>query len=422
MMRERFSFKLALAAIAFGIAIGCNGGSGTAGSGNAGTSTPTTSTEGGGGTTGARSMPTAEGNKATGEISIGLVASQNGELRPWGVDCVNGAKLAIEEFNKAGGVGGKQVKLLIEDSGSNPEQGKSAAEKLISSGVLGLVGEVSSGITGQMAQSAFEKGVPLVAVGATNPSITKIGANVFRVCYTDDMQGPVMARFAYEELNLRKVAVLTDVKQPYSTGLSASFAKAYKELGGEIVDEQSYETGQTQFSGQLTNLKAKNPDGLFLSGYFPEVGPIARQAKEAGLNVKMLGGDGWDSSEILNSGGEAILGSYFCNHYNNKENRPEVKDFLSRWTAKYGGEPATTMGALGYDATMLTLQALKTAKGTTSKDLTEALENTTAFNGVSGAINLKGNAGDPPKRALVVELTKQGQVFAKAYEASEFKK
>ena len=372
-----------------------------------------------------RPMPTAAGNtdSGSGDIVIGLVASLNGDLKPWGGDCEIGAKMAVAEFNAAGGLNGRNVVLKIEDSQSSPEKGKTACEKLISEGALVVIGEVASGITAQMAQSAFEKGVPVVAVGATRTDLTDIGAHLFRVCYTDAFQGPVMAKFAYEERGKRKIAIMTDKQQPYSTGLSDSFRAYFVKLGGEIVDEQFYESKQTQFSSQLTNIKGKNPDGLFLSGYFNEVGPIARQAKEAGLDMELYGGDGWDSRDILTSGGEAILKGFFCNHYNNYEERPEVKGFIKNWQTGNGGNlPGTTMGALGYDSVKLTLDALKRAAAITSKDIIAALENTEGFAGVSGSITLKGAGGNPQKRALVVGLDMvKNQVFKKAYEPSEVK-
>ena len=402
----------ALAATLISMISGCNGGSGN---------TPGTN-ETTGTASGARPAPTADGNTASGDtIKIGLVASLNGDLKPWGADCEQGAKLAVEEFNAAGGVNGKKIELMVQDSQSKPETGKSAAEKLISEGVIGLIGEVASGITAQMAQSAFEKGVPCVAVGATRTDLTDIGSNVFRVCYVDDFQGPVMAKFAYEELGLRNVAILTDVKQPYSVGLSDSFRKYFEKLGGKIADEQKYESQQTQFSSQLTAIKENTPDGLFLSGYFNEVGPIIRQANEMGIKGPYLGGDGWDSREIITNAGDAIKNVYYCNHYKNDEDRPEVKKFLDTWKAKYGSLPATTMGALGYDATMVTLNALKNASEMNSKALIAALENTEDFPGVSGSITLKGMNGNPPKRALVVGLDPVGmkQVFKKAYDYFE---
>lgn len=373
----------------------------------------------GGGTTGG-------GTTATGdEIRIGLVASQNGNLRPWGADCVNGAKLAVKQFNEKNLLDGKTIDLRIQDSASDPVQGKSAAEKLVSEGVVGLIGEVSSGITAQIVDVAIDAGVPNVAVGATKTDLTTKGDNIFRVCYTDDLQGPVMAWFAYNDLNLRNMAMMTDNKQPYSTYLSESFAKKFEELGGTIVDDQRYETGNLNFASQITNLKQKNPDGIFLSGYFNEVGPIARQIRENGMtNVKLLGGDGWDSAEILQSGGDAIVGGYFCNHYNSEDDRPEVASFLAAWKEEYDGSvPGTTMGALGYDSAALMCDAIlrlhQAGKEISSANLTEELANTVDFRGVTGDITLKGTGGDPPKRAIIVELTREGQKFAKAYEPSD---
>jgi len=396
-----------------GLMAGCTGGGSTP---SAPTTTPAP-------TTGSTPSPTTTASGGT-PIIVGLVASENGDLAPWGKDEINGAQLALDDFNAAGGIPGHTVQMEIQDSGSKPEQGKSAAEKLIADGALALVGEVSSGITAQIVTAAQDKQIPVIAVGATRTDLTQGHSNVFRVCYTDAFQGPVMAVFAYNELGLRKVGIVTDEKQPYSKGLSASFRAAFIKLGGQIVDEQFYESGQTQFGGQVTALKSKAPDGLFMSGYFTEVGQIARQAHDAGLVVPMFGGDGWDSQQILQYGGDAIVGSYFCNHYNNKETRKEVQDFLAKWKAKYPDEPepGTTMGALGYDAMLLTLDALKKDPTLDSKGLTAAIEDTVNFPGVSGNITLKGMHGNPTKRAIVVKLTKDGQIFAKAYEVADVQK
>ena len=279
-----------------------------------------------------RPDPPVDGPAITGDtIKIGLVASQNGPLIPWGVDCINGVKLAVDLQNEKGGVDGKKIQLLVEDDASTPEGGKSAAEKLVSDGIIGLLGEVSSGITQPMSQVSFENGIPHIAVGATKTTITDMGSNVFRVCYTDDFQGPVMAKFAYDQ-GLRNVAIMTDEKQPYSQYLSKTFKEFFTKLGGTIAAEQSYESGQTTFTGQLSNIKSANPDGLFLSGYFTEVGPIVKQAGQLGLsNVTYMGGDGWDSNQLVKSGGDAIVGGFFCNHYNEHEKRKEVQDFLAAW-------------------------------------------------------------------------------------------
>ncbi|MBS1712425.1 MAG: ABC transporter substrate-binding protein [Armatimonadetes bacterium] len=388
--------------------------------GSAGSTGSTTgsSTSGSGGTGG-----TASGDT----IKIGMVASRNGELRPWGTDCESGGVLAVKLINDAGGIGGKKIELIVEDSNSKPEEGKSAAAKLAGDGVVAIIGEVASGITKQMKIVALEKGIPMVAVGATNPDITKDGKGLIsRVCYTDDLQGPVMAKFAYDR-GLRRVAVMTDKKQPYSTGLTATFKKKFEELGGKIVADESYQSGDTQFNGQLTRIKGLNPDGIFMSGYFNEVGPMSRQVRQLGMTadkVTLMGGDGWDSADLISSGGDAIVGGFFCNHYNDKEERPEVKKFLEDYKAANNGNlPGTTMGALGYDATALVLDAIKrvadSGKEINSANVAAAIMETENFHGVSGDITLKGTTGNPAKRALIVEVKKDGFVFSKEYTPAE---
>ncbi len=404
-------WTLTLAAVmSIGFVAGCKSSEEQSGTSGASTSTSTSS-----GST-----------AATGDtIKIGCVASLSGDQKPWGEDSKDGAQMAVEEFNAAGGFNGKKIELKVEDSASKPEVAKTAAVKLISDNVIAIVGEVASGHTEQIALATKDTGIPVVAIGATRTDLTKGRDNVARVCYVDDFQGPVMAKFAYEEEGIRKVAIITDVKQPYSQGLSESFKQYFLKLGGEVVAELSYQSGDTQFQSQLTELKQKAPQGIFLSGYFTEVGPLAAQARAAGITAKLFGGDGWDSTQILQSGGDAIIGSFLCNHYNNKEDRKEIKDFLEKWKAKHNGnEPGTTMAALGYDAMNLTLDALKRAKELTPKALNEAVQNTENFSGVTGVISLKGHHGNPPKRALVVEVRPMSegfQVFRKAYDYFESK-
>ncbi|HWP31430.1 MAG TPA: ABC transporter substrate-binding protein [Fimbriimonadales bacterium] len=351
-----------------------------------------------------RPESTGPGNKVEGDtIPIGIIASLSGSEKPWGEESVRGAQLAVDEFNAEGGLNGKQVVLLVEDTGGQPEQGKSATERLITEKkVIAVLGEVASGVTAPSAQVAQEKGVPIVSIGSTRVDITDIGNMVFRVCYTDDFQGAMMAKFAYEDLGLRRVAILTDRKLPYSVGLSEMFREYFTRLGGKIVTEEFYEKGQTDFKAQLTNIKAANPDGLFCSGYFTEIGPIARQRKEVGLNVPMFGGDGWDSRELLQAGGEGIIGGYYSNHYSNLEDRLEVKAFVSKYKAKYGEEPANAMSALGYDAAGVVLDALKRAKSLDSRALRDAIAETKNFPGVSGTITI-GPDGNAQKPGLVLE-------------------
>lgn len=369
-----------------------------------------------------REMPDAPGNTADGDtIKIGLIASLNGEQQPWGLDSKNGTELAVEEINAAGGINGKKIELITEDTGSKAEGGKSATEKLVSEDkVLCVLGEVASGITLPAAQVCQENAVPIIAIGATRVDVTQQGGSSFRVCYTDDFQGAAMAKYAYDDLKLKKVAVLTDRKLPYSTGLSEVFIKAFKGLGGEIVAEEKYESGNIDFKAQLTNIKAKNPDGLFCSGYFTEVGPIARQRQSLGLNVPMLGGDGWDSKDLLDSGGDGIVGGFFANHYHISEDRQEVKDFVANYKKKFGSDAGTAMAALSYDAAKVCFEALKNAKALDSKSLIEAIQGIKDFKGVSGSITI-GADGNAQKPALVLKVEKTGFVPVKQVPFFEFK-
>ena len=352
-------------------------------------------------------------------IKIGIVASLSGPLIPWGTDAYNGAQLAVDQVNASGGIAGRQVELLVQDCASTPEGGKIGTEALIAAGVVGLLGTVSSGITQPMARVSSEHGIPHVVVGGTKSGLTK-DPNVFRVCYTDDFQGPVMAKFAYDTLGLRKVALMTDSKQPYSSYLSESFRKFFVGLGGEIVAEQFYESGQSNFLYELVKIKEGDPEGIFLSGYFNEVGPIAMQAGQVGLeDVKLLGGDGWESMELIDSGGDAIIGGFFCNHYSNDEQRPEVQNFVTAWRERHDDPPGTSMGALGYDAAALLMDAIARAGSTDAEAVIEALGNTVGFKGVTGAITLKGLGGDAARPALVLRVTRDGFVPAKTMSYEE---
>jgi len=416
MIQNRFLIA-GLAAIsvgAMGLMAGCNSGTPEPPK-EPGKTNPAPTEPKPGETAGARPEAKDTGVKVDGDrIKLGLVAAKNGDQRPWGVDSEIGVKIAVDEINAAGGINGKKVDLLVGDSGSTPEGGKSATEKLVSDGVVAILGEVASGTTALVQEVAFAKGIPVVTIGSTRVSLADSGSNFFRVCYNDDFQGGVMAKFAYNGLKLKKVGVMTDNKQPYSQGLSKTFIEAFTKLGGEIVGEEKYETGAANFSGQVANLKAKNPEGLFLSGYFTEVGAIAKAVRGAGMkDVKLMGGDGWDSESLITGGGDAIIGGYFCNHFIKTEDRPEIKSFLEKWHAVNGGkDPGTTMGPLAYDAAMMTFEAMKRTKGLTAKEIIAELENTAGFKGVTGTITLKGQGGNPKKDAIVVEVTKTGWKFA----------
>lgn len=351
-----------------------------------------------------RPVSGAVGNVMEGDtIKVGLIASLSGAEKPWGDESKKGAQLAVDQANEAGGINGKMIELLVEDTGGLPATGKTATERLVSSKkVLAMLGEVASGVTGPSAEVCQSAGVPIISVGSTRTKLSNTGNMFFRVCYTDAFQGAMLAKFAYDDLKIKNVAILTDKQLPYSVGLSDDFRAYFTQLGGTIVAEDFYEKGTTDFKGQLTNLKAKNPEGLFCSGYFTEIGPIARQRAAVGLDVPMFGGDGWDSTELLNSGGEGIMGSYYSNHYSNLQDREQVKNFVSTFKAKYGSEPANAMGALGYDAALVLIDALKRAAAMDSKSIRDAIATTSGLEAVSGTITM-GPDGNAQKSGLILK-------------------
>jgi branched-chain amino acid transport system substrate-binding protein len=229
-----------------------------------------------------------------------------------------------------------------------------------------------------------------------------VGDYIFRVCFIDPFQGYVMAKFASSTLKLTRVAILRDIKNDYSVGLADVFTENFQGMGGRIVGDQSYSEGDTDFSAQLTRLKSSNPQAIFVPGYYTEVGLIARQAKQLGLNVPLLGGDGWDSPKLIEIGGEALNGSYFSNHYSVDDPKPEIQRFVTSYRDKYGETPDALAG-LGYDAAMLLFDAIKRANSTDPKAIRDALAQTQNFSAISGTITLDENR-NPVKPATVLQV------------------
>ncbi|AIE86834.1 ABC transporter substrate-binding protein [Fimbriimonas ginsengisoli] len=344
---------------------------------------------------------------------IGLIADLDGDLKPWGDDSVLGARLAVDEFNRKTR---RAVKLEVSNSASKPEQGRAAAELLLYKGAIGLIGGVASGITSQIAEAARATKTPVIATLATRPDLLKGRDWLFRVCYRDEAQGRVMARFAYGDLGLRRAAIATDVTQPYSVLLSNNFRSTFRKLGGEVVADESYAGGDTRFESLAARLKEKQPAAVYISGYFNEAGPMVRQIHETMPKTTFLGGDGWDSAEILASGGEAILGAMFTTSYVASDPYPANRSFLKRWRKKFGGLPTTSAGPLTYDATKLMLEAMQRSHSHSRNDLRRAIAGTVGFKGCSGTVTLRGRHGEPDKRMVIVRLKRDGQWFAKAFE------
>jgi branched-chain amino acid transport system substrate-binding protein len=244
--------------------------------------------------------------------------------------------------------------------------------------------------------------IPMISPSSTNPEVTKKGDYIFRVCYIDPFQGYVTAKFAAKTLKLTKVAIFREITSDYSVGLANSFIENFKKMGGSIVADESYSHDATDFNAQLTSIKSKSPQAVFVPGYYTEVGLIAQQAKKQGLNVPLIGGDGWDSPRLTDIGGKDLDGSFFSNHYAVDDPSPAVQKFLAAYKTRYKETPDALAG-LGYDAAMVMFEAMKRAGTTDGPKLREAIATTKGHAGVTGTITLNADR-NADKPAVMLEI------------------
>nr|AYM53328.1 branched chain amino acid ABC transporter periplasmic amino acid-binding protein [Cystobacter fuscus] len=321
-------------------------------------------------------------------LLLGQISSLTGSQATFGVSTQHGVEMALKEANAAGGVKGKKIAVRVYDNQSKPEEAAQAATRLVTQDkVLVIIGDVASSNSLAMADKAQAAGVPMITPASTNPAVTEKGDFVFRVCFIDPFQGFVMAKFARENLKLDRVAILQDNKSAYSIGLTEVFSQKFAEMGGKVLTTESYSQGDTDFRAQLTAIKKLKPQGIYVPGYYNDVGLIARQARELGLTVPMMGGDGWDSEKLFELAGNALDGSYFSNHYSPQNPDPRVQKFIADYKAAYGSTP-DALAALGYDAARVAIAALEKAKDLTGPSIRDAIAQTKDFPGVAGNITL----------------------------------
>lgn len=337
-------------------------------------------------------------------IKIGQFASLTGSEATFGISSDNGIKLAVEEINNAGGVLGKKIELITEDNQGKPNETQTVVQKLINRDkVIGIIGEVASSRSKAGAPICQNAKIPMITQASTNPEVTAIGDYIFRVCFIDPFQATVMSKFALNSMKVKKVALLIDQRNAYSTGLAENFKKIFVEMGGEIVEEQKYSAGDKDFKAQLTAIKYKNPDAVFIPGYYTDVGLIAIQAREIGLNAPLFGGDGWESEKLTEGKAkDALEGSFFSTHVSSEDPSPLIQDFIKKYREKYKSEP-DCYSFLGYDAMMLMADAIKRAGSTDGDKIRQELSKTSNFKGVTGniTINEQRNAVKP---AVVLEI------------------
>ena len=336
-------------------------------------------------------------------IKVGEYASLTGKEATFGQSSHKGTQLAIEELNAQGGVLGRKLQLITEDNQSQAGQSATAVRKLISSdNVVAVLGEVASSRSMEAAPICQQSKIPMISPSSTNPKVTETGDYIFRVCFIDPFQGTVMANFASKTLKAKKVAILTDVKSDYSVGLAKFFKEGFTASGGTIVAEQKYSGGDKDFNAQLTAIKAANPDGIFVPGYYTEVGLIALQAKQQGIAVPLFGGDGWESASLIQIGGAALEGDYYSTHFSPEDTSPDVQSFVKHFKDKYNETP-DAMAALGYDSAMILADAMKRAGATDGAKVRDALAATKNYPAITGSITIDANR-NASKPAVILEI------------------
>ncbi|RYX86768.1 ABC transporter substrate-binding protein [bacterium] len=353
------------------------------------------------GNTATTSTETTSGSGET--IVIGHYGSLSGGTATFGLSTDKGIRMAFEEINAGKPPLGKKLELVSADDSSQPAQVPGAVQKLIKeSNATVLIGEVASKLSKIAAPIAQKAGVPMVSPASTNPAVTQAGDYIFRTCFIDPFQGSVMAKFAKNDLKATKAAILTDVANDYSRGLTEFFTAEWKKGGGQIVDSESYSQGDKDFNSQLTKIKASNPDVIYIPGYYNEVGNIAVQARRLGITQPMMGGDGWDSPKLFEIGGKAVQGCYFSNHYSPQSQDPRVVKFVTDYKAK-NGETPDAMAALGYDAAYIVSNAIERAGSVDKSKIRDALATTKDYPGVTGVISIDKDR-NAVKSAVILKI------------------
>jgi branched-chain amino acid transport system substrate-binding protein len=344
-------------------------------------------------------------------FKIGVAGPMTGQYATYGASHKAGAELAMEELNAAGGVNGGEVSISIGDDLGDPKEAVLVAQKFIDdSDIVVVDGHQFSGATIAAAGKYQPAGLTMITPSATQPDITEMGDYIWRICMTDAVQGKGLADYSVSTLGLKNVAIMYD-NSDYGRGLADAYEEGIKAAGGTVSEKQQYTTGDTDFKAQLTKIKGANPDLLFLSGYYPEGSKIAQQAKELGMDVQMLGSDGYASDELPKLGGAAVEGMLVSTFFDYTKDDPAVQKFVDAYKAKYKGANPDWFVANSYDVVMLAAAAAKKAGSNDRTAINDALGTIGTYEGISGPITFDEN-GDVVKPLSIVIVKNGGLVTA----------
>ncbi|HLA12510.1 MAG TPA: ABC transporter substrate-binding protein [Pyrinomonadaceae bacterium] len=351
-------------------------------------------------------QPSGGGDK----VRIGVFMSLTGSTANFGISSVNGIRMAADEVNNAGGINGKQIELLVQDNRSDASEAATIVTKFVTQDqVHAILGEVASSRSIAAAPIAQNARIPMLTPSSTNPEVTAKGDFIFRSCFIDPVQGAAIAQFAARTLGAKRAAIMVDRKNDYSTGLEKVINETFTRLGGQIVATQSYQEGDQDFNAQLTSLKGANPEVIFVPGYYNDVGLIAKQARDKGITVPLIGGDGWDSAQLYAIGGSALNGSFFTNHYSPFDTDPKVVKFVNDYKSRYNTVP-DALAATAYDAAKIMFDAIKRSTSLDGAAIRDALAATKDFPGVTGNVTFNEKR-DAVKPIVMIEI-KDGGTYA----------
>lgn len=338
-------------------------------------------------------------------VRIGVYLPMTGQVAAYGQMAWSGITVANEMIPD---LMGRKVELKLVDTKSDKVESANAVSRLIEKEkVSAIIGEMISGNTIAGSDFAERSRVPMVSPTATNPIVTHNKKYIFRVCFIDPDQGRIAAKLAVDKLNAKTAALIYDISQDYCVALAAFFKREFIKLGGKILTETKFKTGDRDFTPQLSRIKSVNPGIIYAPIYYTECALVARQARDMGLTVPILTGDGAQAPELIQLGGDAVEGIYLTAHFHpDMVNTPLGKEFMARFK-KETGKDLDAFSAMGADAYFITMDAIKRAGSDDSTKIRDALATTKDFGGVSGKITLQsdGNA----IKAMVINKVENGK-------------
>ncbi|WDP92151.1 MAG: ABC transporter substrate-binding protein [Desulfobacter sp.] len=345
---------------------------------------------------------TATFSQAAETVKIASIFAKTGKAAAGNLSAITGVRFAVRQLNQQGGLLGKTVEIIEYDNHSTSLHSKKAAQKAAEAGVAAVFGANWSSHSMAMAPVLQAARIPMLAIYSTNPAVTRAGDFIFRVCFIDSFQGRIMSNFAFRDLKARTAAVLINASQKYSEGLADFFIRDFQAKGGKILFKADYLHDATDYSPPLEAIVTLKPDVVFVPGNIVDSALIIKQARDMGLEIPFLGGDGWGTS-MYDHAGAALHGAYFTVHWHEENQAPQSRHFVTEYYRNFKKPPVDSGTALAFDAVFLFADAVKRAGSIEPEKVRPALAATRDFNGITGKIAF--NEGrDPVKSAIILKF------------------